>query len=344
MTLDPETKVLTRATCGCFRSNTRAYCHHIVSFVRYILRPDPETGRLKTLGEDFQDSFWHEISWFGFRNFGDSLLGFKTQVNHGGEGLRIVFADRNQGEILAFMPGERLVDEFLHEFFDIIRRDIDSTLFRRMYGRKLKDPNVPYLRRRPWQLTEAEEEINRRGVKSVRQHLEESVWHRIAKVGFLAAGRSGGTFNFRFLEHKQELIVEALDEEETVILRLVPPRNLVGAVIEMGEKKRAIGSDLLIHPKPLNTGYRIDRTASSSLCITPVVENPDPDADVKDVYLDRTELEQHFFGAYYFFPDWGFFRIAANASGLPAEYFSPQKKIVIPAEQITSFLEVCGDS
>ena len=33
----------------------------------------------------FQDSFWNEISWFGFKNFGDSTLGFNAQVNHGGE-------------------------------------------------------------------------------------------------------------------------------------------------------------------------------------------------------------------------------------------------------------------
>jgi hypothetical protein len=79
ISLDPDSKVLTRAACGCFRSSTRTYCHHIVSFVRYILRPDPETGRLRTLDEDFQDSFWQDISSFGFKNFGDSLLGFKVQ-------------------------------------------------------------------------------------------------------------------------------------------------------------------------------------------------------------------------------------------------------------------------
>ena len=39
------------------------------------------------------------------------------------------------------MPGERLVEEFLHEFYDIIRRDIDGAVFRQMSGRKLKDPD-----------------------------------------------------------------------------------------------------------------------------------------------------------------------------------------------------------
>jgi hypothetical protein len=148
--LDPDTKVLSKASCGCFRSSTRTYCHHIVSLVRYVLRPDPETGKLRSLGDDFQDSFWNEISWFGFKNFGDSTLGFRAGVNHGGEGIRISFCDRNQREIMAFMPGERLVEEFLHEFYDIIKRDIDNSVFRRMYGWKLKDPNVPSLRRRPW--------------------------------------------------------------------------------------------------------------------------------------------------------------------------------------------------
>lgn len=344
ISLDPESKTLSRATCGCFRSSTRTYCHHIVSFVRYILRPDPETGRLRTLGEDFQDSFWHEISWFGYKNFGDSVLGFKSQVNHGEGGLRIVFSDRNQSEILAFMPGERLVDEFLHEFFDIIRKDIDSTIFRRMYGRKLKDPNVPSLRRRPWQYSSSEEEINRRGVKSVRQHLEDSVWYRIAKVGFIVSGRDGGTFHFRFLEHKQELNVEALDEEESVILRLTPPRTLIGTLIEMGEKKGAIGDDLLIQPLPLKAGYRIELTESSALEVTPVIENPDPDAAPSDAYLDRTLLDHQLFGGYYFFPDWGFLKIAANVGGLPADYFSPQKKIRVPPEDIASFLRECGDA
>jgi len=341
--LDPETKVLVRATCGCFRSCTRTYCHHIVSFVRYILRPDTQTGRLRTLGEDFQDSFWYDISWFGFRNFGDSILGFRSQVNHGGEGLRITFSDRSGNEIMAFMPGECLVEEFLHEFFDIICRNIDPTLFKSIYGRKLRDPNVPSLRRRPWQHSEAEDEINRKGIKSSRQQLEESVWHRIAKVGFLVSGRRGATFNFRFLEHKEELTVEALDEDGAVILRFVPPRTHIGTFIEMAEKKGIVGNDLLINSKPVNTGYRIDLTETSSPCITPVVENPDPEADRTSRYLDRTELEHQLFGSYYFFPEWGFFRIAVSMGGLPAEYFSPQKKIIVPPHKITTFLEENGD-
>lgn len=342
--LHPETKLLTRATCGCFRSNTRSYCHHIVSFIRYILRPDPETGRLRTLGEDFKDSFWHDISWYGYRHFGDSVLGFKAEVNHGGEGLRISFAGRNREDILAFMPGERLVEEFLHDFFDIIRRDIDATLFKRLYGRKLKDPNVPSLRRRPWSFSNAEEDLNRRGVRSVQQHYEESLWHRIAKVGFVIAGRSGGTFAFSFLEHKQELVIEAVDERETVILRLVPPRGHVGTLIELGEKRGVVGNHLVIHPKPLKTGYRIDLTESSSLAITPVVENPDPDAAPTEAYLDRTTLEQQLFGPYYYFPEWGFLKIAVNPGGLPAEYFSPQKRTIVPAEEITAFLQEYGEA
>ena len=198
VTLDPETRILSKATCGCFRSSTRTYCHHIVTFVRYILRTDEETGKLKSLCEDFQESFWHEISWFGFKNFGDSSLGFRAHVNHGGEGLRLTFSDRGPEEILAFMPGERLVEEFLHEFFEIIRRDIDATVFKRMYGRKLKDPNVPSLRRKPWQYTEDELELNKRGIKSTRQSMEESIWNRIAKVGFLLAGRMGGGVQIQF--------------------------------------------------------------------------------------------------------------------------------------------------
>jgi SNF2 family DNA or RNA helicase len=343
ITLHPETKLLTKANCGCFRSNTRTYCHHIVSFVRYILRPDPETMRLRSLGEDFHESFWYDVSWFGYKHFGDSTLGFKAQVNHGGEGLRISFSDKNR-EILAFMPGERLVEEFLPEFFDIIRRDIDATLFKRMYGRKLKDPNVPSPRRRPWSQTETEEELNKRGVKSVLQHYEESVWHKIAKAGFLLSGRSGGSFHFSFLEHKRELFVEGLDEDENVIFRLVPPRAHIGTIIELAEKRDIIGHDLLIHPKPLKTGYRVELTESSALAVIPVVENPDPDADTNEAYLDRTLLDKQLFGSYYFFPDWGFLKIAVNTGGLPAEYFSSQKRTIIPPEKITEFLDEHGET
>lgn len=341
--LDPETKILSKASCGCFRSSTRTYCHHIVSLVRYVLRPDRNTGKLCSLGDDFQNSFWNEISWFGFKNFGDSTLGFKAVVNHGGEGIRITFCDRNQQEILAFMPGERLVEEFLHEFYDIIRRDIDGAAFRRMYGAKLKDPNVTSLRRRPWRYTEDELEINRKGLKSVRQHLEDSVWHKIAKVGFLVSGRDGGAFNFRFLEFKEELIVEGVDDNDVAILRFIPPRSMIGAVIGRAEKKGVIGNDLYINPRPLKTGYRIEVTDSSSLTVVPVVENPDEDAPVEAQYLDRTELEHQLFGTYYLFPDLGFFRISSAPAGLPQEYFSPQKKVVIPSERITDFLNTCGE-
>jgi SNF2 family DNA or RNA helicase len=337
--MDPETKVLSKATCGCFRSSTRTYCHHIVSFVRYILQADPETGKLRTLCDDFRDSFWHEISRYGYKNFGDSVLGFRCLINHGGEGLRITFSDRNKHEILAFMPGERLVNEYLHEFFDIIRRDIDSTLFKRMYGRKLKDPNVTSLRRRPWQFSDAESDLNRRGLKSGQQHLEDSIWHRIAKVGYLVSGRSGGSFHFSFLEHKQELAIEALDEEESVILRLTPPRTYIGPIIELGEKSGVIGRDLLINPSPLETGYTVDLDDSSSLRITPVVRNPDADARPSELYLERPRLEQQLFGSYYFFPDWGFYKIAVNTGGLPAEYFSAQKTVRVPPQKIKSFLE-----
>ncbi len=340
--LDPETKVLSKASCGCFRSSTRTYCHHIVSLVRYVLRPDPQTGSLRSLGDDFQDSFWNEIGWFGFKNFGDSTLGFNAQVNHGGEGIRITFCDRNRREILAFMPGERLVEEFLHEFYDIIRRDIDGTVFRRMYGRKLKDPNVPSLRRRPWRYSDDELEINRKGLKSVRQHMEDSMWHTIAKVGFLVSGRDGGAFNFRFLEFKEELIVEAIDENDSPILRFVPPRSMIGAVISRAEKKDVIGSDLFINPQPLQTGYKIELNDSSDLEVIPVVENPDEDTSLEDRYLDRTELEHQLFGTYYLFPNLGFYKISSAPSGLPTDYFSPQKKITILSEKIGDFLNLCG--
>ncbi len=340
--LDPDTKVLSKASCGCFRSSTRTYCHHIVSLVRYVLRPDPETGNLRSLGDDFQDSFWNEISWFGFKNFGDSTLGFNAQVNHGGEGIRITFCDRNKREILAFMPGERLVEEFLHEFYDIIRRDIDGAVFRRMYGRKLKDPNVPSLRRRPWRYSDDELEINRKGLKSVRQHMEDSMWHTIAKVGFLVSGRDGGAFNFRFLEFKEELVVEGIDENDSPILRFVPPRSMIGAVISRAEKKGVIGNDLFINPQPLQTGYKIELTDSSELVVVPVVENPDEDAPLEERYLDRTELEHQLFGTYYLFPDLGFYKISSAPSGLPQEYFSPQKKITIKSERIGDFLNSCG--
>lgn len=343
VTLNPETRLVSRASCSCFRSNTRTYCHHIVTFVRYLLRPDSETGTLRTLGEDFDRSFWNTIGWFGYRHFGDSALGFKAQIDHGGVGIRLNFSHRFQPEMLAFMPGERLVDEFLYEFFDIIKRDIDPTHFKRMYGRKLKDPNVPSQRRRPWSYSHSEIELNRRGMKSVRQHYEESFWHKIAKVGFLIAGRSGGSFRFSFLEHRQDLIVEAHDEDDEVVLRLVPPPGHIGTILEAGEQEDVIGSDLLIYPEPLKTGYRIELTDSSSLSITPVVENPDPDATENLSYLDRTELENQLFGSYYFFPDWGFFRIAVNSNGLPPEYFSPQKRIEVPPEAITPFFEEYGE-
>ncbi len=343
VSLDPETKTLIKATCGCFRSSTRTYCHHIVSFVRYVLRPEPETGRLRTLGEDFKDSFWYEISWFAYRNFSDSTLGFRAEINHADDGLRITFSERGN-VILAFMPGPRLIEEFLYEFFEIVRRDIDPSVFRRMYGRKLKDPNVPSLRRRPWQYSESEDEINRRGVKSIRQHFEESFWHRIAKVGFLIGGRSGGKFSFRFMEHKQELTVEALDDDENVILRFSPPRSHIGAIIEAAERKNVIGSDVFINPEPLKTGYKIELAESSALVITPIVENPEHAEEGAESYLDRTELESQQYGSYYFFPDQGFYRITVNISGLPAEYFSPQKKTVVPPEDITGFLAEHGEA
>ncbi len=294
--------------------------------------------------DDFQAGFWYEMSWYGYKNFGDSILGFRAYVNHGDESLRITFSDRNKNEILAFMPGACLVEEHLHEFFEIICRDIDPGVFKSIYGRKLKDCNVPSLRRRPWNFSVSEDEINRKGVKSNRQQYEDSIWHRIAKVGFLASGRIKQDFNFRFLEHKEGLIVEGLDQEGSVILRLAPPRTHIGSIIELGEKKGALGDDLLINTNALKTGYRIDLQEDSSLRITPIVENPDPDAESHQAYLKRPDLEHQLFGSYYFFPDWGFFRIAVQGTGgLPTEYFSPQKIITVAPDQITSFLEQHGD-
>ena len=57
----------------------------------------------------------------------------------------------------------------------------------------------------------------------------------------------------------------------------------------------------------------------------------------------ETKLEQLYFGAYYFFPDWGFFRINNNTGGLPPDYFSPQKSTIIPPDKITSFIEEHGE-
>ncbi len=342
ISLDPEAKTLTKATCGCFRSNTRTYCHHIVSFIKYILRGDPETARLRTLGEDFNDSFWYDFSWYAYRNFSDSILGFRAEVNPADDIIRINFSDRG-APILSFMPGIRLIGEFLHEFFEIIRRDIDPGVFRRIYGKKLKDPNVPSLRRRPWQYSDSEDEINRRGLKSIRQHFEDSMWHKIAKVGFLIAGREGGYFRFKFVEHKQELIIEACDADDNVIIRFTPPRNHIGALIEIGERSGAIGSDIYINPMPLKTGYSIGLSETSALGITPIVENPDAEDAGQPPYLDRTEMEHQLYGSYYYFSNSGFHRISVNISGLPAEYFSPQKTTIVPPEDITHFISEFGE-
>jgi len=312
--------------------------------VRYILRPDPETGKLRSLCDDFQDSFWYEIGWFGYKNFGDSILGFRAQVNHSDEGLRIVFNDRSGREVLAFMPGACLVDEYLYDFFEIINRDIDPAVFKAMYGRKLKDCHVPSQRRRPWGYTKSEEEINRKGMKSNRQQYEDSVWHRIAKVAFLVSSRHSQNFHFKFLEHKEGLVVEGFDAQGSTILRFAPPRTAIGDIIELGEKKRVTGQDLPLNTRSLKTGYRIDLQEDSSLCITPIVENPDPDAQPDEQYLCRSDLEHQLYGSYYSFPHWGFFRIEVpGTSGLPSEYFSPQKIIHVAPDQITPFLEQHGD-
>ena len=98
---------------------------------------EPETGRLRTLGEDFKDSFWYEISWFAYRNFSDSTLGFRAEINQADDGLRITFSERSKRNS-GIHAGPRLIEEYLYEFFEIVRRDIDPSVFRRMYGRKLK--------------------------------------------------------------------------------------------------------------------------------------------------------------------------------------------------------------
>ncbi len=79
----------------------------------------------------------------------------------------------------------------------------------------------------------------------------------------------------------------------------------------MGEDKKS-SATIFSYSCALKTGYQINLTESSFLNITPVVENPDPDADPAEAFLDRTTLEQQLFGRYYFFPDWGFLRIGAN--------------------------------
>lgn len=340
--LNKDTKVLKKASCGCFRSSTRSYCHHIASFIRYILRPNQDTGGLISLNEDFENSLWHDISWFGFRIYGDSMLGFKAEQNHGGEGLRISFKDRSNRDILSFTPGERLVEEYLHEFFDLIRRDIDPLQFKRMYGRKLKDPNVSSQRRRPWDYTDDETKLNKSGVKSSIQQYEESLWHCIAKTGFLIAGREGGEFHFRFYEHKEQLSVEGCNGSDESLLKFIPPRKHIGEIIEIGVNRDQIGHDLLINKRSLKTGYRVEIGASSDLEITPVVQNPDPDEEGENEWLDRTLLDSNLYGKYYYFPDWGFFKIHVSSSGLPPAFFSPQKKTIVPAEDIDGFIAEHG--
>jgi SNF2 family DNA or RNA helicase len=78
------------------------------------------------------------------------------------------------------------------------------------------------------------------------------------------------------------------------------------------------------------------------LRITPIVENPDPDASPEEKFLDRTLLEHALYGSYYYFADLGFFRISPLPGGLPPEYFSPQKTGAVPAEKITEFLDEFG--
>lgn len=343
VTLDPKTKLPQRASCGCFRAHTRSYCSHVAAFVRFLLRTDEETGELVSMEEDFTRSFWSSLSQFGYKHLGDAGGKFKAELDHAVGGIRISLRLDDKREALSFVPGPRLIEEHLHEFFDIISRDIDPLLFRRVFGKKLKQPNVPSLRIRPWQVTQAEEDLNKRGIKSEAQHYEESMWHRIAKLGYLLTGRQDSPFHFNFFEHRQELSIEALDENDDIILRFVPPRAYIGTIIELAEEKGLLHDFLFIHPVALKTGYRIEVAESSGLRITPVVENPDPDAGEDDAYLDRPGLEDQLYGSYYFFPDHGFFHIAVQSEGLPSGFFSANRVIEIPPEQVGEFLRNHGD-
>jgi superfamily II DNA or RNA helicase len=312
--------------CSCSTSK-RETCPHILKLVKLYRALQKEFGG-RSPQDAFRSSIWYRMA---------TILADRCQETTGSVRLQFVDLESKRALRVLGSDGKEMLS-YLSKFSDAIR-------FLERLGQVPKENAVPHrgalleeLARMT--LSHAEHIMGDRGVKTIRQVLEESFWYRLAYHGFREFGDKGINFHPSIEEASGAFTVTCKRFGDDPIFRMVIPRGKVKSLLVAFKEFLPNQHGLSIHPIPLKSIFKISINTELDLEVRPIIQVLQESGEAK--FFEREDLERFRYGDLIYIKELGILAELEPPGEIPRKFAAPVR-MVLKKSQVPSFLQELGD-
>ncbi|MEW6325978.1 MAG: hypothetical protein AB1487_00010 [Thermodesulfobacteriota bacterium] len=313
-------------TCSCsvFKRQT---CPHILKLVDLYKAFRRQYGE-RTPEEAFRSSIWYRMATIMADGCRETVVSIRPQ-----------FVDLESGRTIRVLgPDGKEMVCYLSQSPDAIR-------FLERLGQVPEKNAVPHrgaLLKELAHLTLSNEEriMWKRGFKTLRWALEESLWYRLAYHGFREFGDDGSIFHPAIEEASGAFTVTCKRSEGDPIFRMVIPREKVKRLLTAFQEFLPNQHGLTIHPIPLKSIFKISANTELDLEVRPVVQVLQESAEAR--FFEREDLERFRYGDLIYIRELGILAELDPPGKIERRFKSPVK-MVLKKSPVPSFLQELGD-
>ena len=191
------------------------------------------------------------------------------------------------------------------------------------------------------QLTRTQNErlMLKQGYKTRGQVMEESFWFRAAYHNYLEFGPEGCAFQPAVEENSGAFTVTCSTFNQENFCRYVIPRQAVQPLLTTLRDYLPNQHDMVIHPIPLRSIFKVDMTTELDLEIRPQIQLIQEGGEER--YYESEELERFRYGNLVYLQELG---ILAELEGRDSKrQFRAPKKMILKQTQVPAFLDEMAD-
>lgn len=318
---------LFHCSCSCSSSkHDSRICRHISTLEKLYETAVNNLGGI-TPDEDFREGVWHRIA---------SILGEESRTET--QSVVIGKTEKNGHSFINVSDGKG--GELLH----YLSKKGDLTRFLgRMQTQSLKNRvptrGVIIEKLVEMSMNDTERELRQKGMKTRRQAMEASFWHRLSYHAYREFGNSGFVMRPSIAGSSGDFTLACARQNGDVAFRIIVPRKLVKKLVGGIVKIMPEMPGLTIHPIPLRTVLKVAAGTDSNLEVRPMIRFVHENG--KKEHYEKDSLEKFRYGNLYYIKD---HKIMAELYKADKDYdLASSGPGVIEKENVPSFLDKHGE-
>ncbi|UCF92000.1 MAG: DEAD/DEAH box helicase [Desulfobacterales bacterium] len=311
-------------TCSTARSRT---CSHLKELSQVVLALQRKQG-ITNLSDDFKSSIWYRLASVLAEGLRETPQTIRMMTAHHGDQEALEVFSRGGDRLLVYFS--RGMDR--HRFLErCTLPPADGAADGAVPTRAAVIQRISLLT-----LTPHEELLMDQGLKTRRQVMEESFWHKLAYHGYRELGTAGGRFHAAVAETSGEFVVTCRDSADQKLFALNIPRKKVKRVLNSFKELLCNHHGLAIHPIPLDSLFDVKLNDALDIEVRPLVRLIQQNGEAK--FFERKDLKRFQYGDLYYIKELGILAEDQYPHPPPARFREPVKT-VIQRSQVPSFLE-----